>query len=95
LGYSVPVGPGAFGVSASVSYNSGFYFQPDSITHQPSYALLNANISYSLDNFRFYLFGTNLTHKRYFDQVSPSTVADVVTYGAPLVAGGGVEWKFN
>lgn len=56
-------------LSADYIYNDGFFFlaQNSEASHEPSYALLNARISYLLErwNLRITAFGDNLTDERY------------------------------
>ncbi len=63
--YTAELGSGTLNLGANVYYNSGFYPESDNVIKQHSYALLGANIRYTLSNgLSIGAFGKNLTDRR-------------------------------
>jgi len=96
--YTVPASFGDVTLAASYSYNDGFYWQPDNRVRQPSYSLVNADISLeSRDGlWRFHVYATNLFDIRYYNFAETSnSLGDVGTPGKPRIVGIGVKRKFN
>lgn len=94
LGYDVGLGTGRLAMGLTASYSSSVYFTPDNVFKQPGYTLLNATVSYQIGAYRIYAFGTNITNKRYLNQLSASAFGPFVSYGAPSIFGGGVNYSF-
>jgi iron complex outermembrane recepter protein len=72
VNYSMPINGGKLSVAPSLAYNGGFYWDPDNRTRQPSYAQLDATVSYLLpgDHWTVRLWGKNLTDKQYYTYVA-------------------------
>jgi iron complex outermembrane receptor protein len=91
LNYTLPIYGGKLAIAPTLSYNGGFYWDPDNRTRQPSYALLDATLSYLLpgDHWTVRLWGKNLTDKQYYayvaeealSQGNPGAPAAPRTYG--------------
>jgi len=95
--YSFPVGPGNLGLNVNYYFNAGFYWDPDNRVKQPSYDLINAQVSYELPNsgWRITGFVRNLTNKFYYAQVSTSgVIGDQYSAGAPRTYGLTLGFKY-
>ena len=99
LNWTVPMG-GKFKLrlAPSLSYNSGFYWDPDNRTRQPSYSLLNFTATLATADNRWALraWASNLTNKHYYayvaeqgDQTGNSSVP-----AAPRLFGAAIDFKF-
>jgi len=80
--WTAPVGPGEFVAHADYTYQSRKFFFPVQSARQPGYGLLNARISYRLDepNVEISFWGRNLTEKKYSSYILDFyTAAGVVT----------------
>jgi iron complex outermembrane receptor protein len=66
--YVVPTSFGDWDVTLSYYYNDGYYWDPDNRIRQPSYGLLDGQVSWSLpgDNWRVAIWGKNLTGAEYY-----------------------------
>jgi iron complex outermembrane receptor protein len=99
LNWSVPVaGQLEFRLAPSVSYNRGFYWDPDNRTRQPSYSIVNLTATLAPADSRWALraWASNLTNKEFYayvaeqgDQTGNSSVPS-----APRLAGIAIDFKF-
>lgn len=88
---------GAFGASANVKYNSGYYFNPNNSIKQNAFAILNGQIFVepkALGGVRLSVYGKNLTNPDYLGSVLESAISSVVSYGAPRQYGIQADYKF-
>ena len=76
------------GASFTYYYNSGFAWTVDNRVRQSEYSLVNAEVSYTLqNNFKLSVWGRNLTNTRYAQGVSVTTFADAIAYARPISYG--------
>jgi iron complex outermembrane receptor protein len=87
--YTIPFAVGRLELNGSVSYNSGYYWDPDNRLKQPSYALLGAFVKWSPDrqNWDLRVWGNNLTDKKYYAFESAYSLGDVYSPAAPATYG--------
>ena len=92
--YSVPVGDFKLRISPNLSYNDGFFWDPDNRIRQHSYLLLDTTIAVTTlnDRWAIRIWGKNLTNRKYYGYVAeqgeasgnPSVPAAPRTYGIAL-----------
>ncbi|UZW53675.1 TonB-dependent receptor [Sphingobium sp. JS3065] len=94
--YTVPIGAGELGLSASYTYNDGFFWEPANRIRQRGYGILGGEISYGFDDNRYKIrvFGRNLTDTKYLTQGSEGAAADLGSPGEPMAYGIGFGFKF-
>jgi iron complex outermembrane receptor protein len=95
--YSFPVGAGDLGFNVNYYFNSGFFWDADNRVKQPSYDLINAQISYELPDSGWKITGfvRNLANKFYYAQVSTSGgIGDQYSAGAPRTYGITLGFKY-
>jgi iron complex outermembrane receptor protein len=88
---------GEFGANASVYYSGRQKWDLNGLVTEGSYALIDAQLSYSpanVDNFRFVLWGTNLTDRAHLEGSIETAVAEAVSYEPPRQYGLRVEYRF-
>lgn len=97
LNYTVPVYGGKLSIAPTLAYNGGFYWDPDNRGRQPSYAMLDATLSYLLpgDHWTVRLWGKNLTDKQYYTYVAEEAQPEgnPSAPGAPRTYGISVDFK--
>jgi iron complex outermembrane receptor protein len=86
---------GTFGATASVSYNSGYYPAPDNRLEQPSYTILNGELSWTTpdDRFKFALWGRNLTDETKLLYLAAAQF-DLAIYDEPRTYGVSITTNF-
>ena len=89
LAYEYPIMIGTLGFNIAWYYNDGFYWEPENRLRQPSYNLLNAQLSFSPvhEKWDVRLHGSNLTDEKYYTQLSSSVQQDAGGPGAPRTYG--------
>jgi iron complex outermembrane recepter protein len=94
--YAIPTDIGAFEVSGSFYHNSGFFWEADNRTRQPSYNLVGAVLSWtsSNDHYRASLWAKNLTNAYYYTFVSEGTNKDSGSPALPRTYGASFGVKF-
>lgn len=94
--YSTRVERGALQATANVYFNSGYYFEPDNVLKQPSYAKLGASVKWTSDRgVTIGLFGRNLTQRRTAGFAASQTDGTVlVSYDEPRVFGATLGYEF-
>jgi iron complex outermembrane receptor protein len=93
--YSVEVGDGTLGATANLFHSARFYWDVNNRVFQPSYTLLNGEISYSFagDRFRVAVWGKNLTDELVMAQANSANQLDSVTYDRPRTFGVSLDIK--
>jgi iron complex outermembrane recepter protein len=87
--YTVPFATGKLELNANLSYNSGYFWDPDNRLEQPSYTLLGAFVKWmpSQQPWDLRLWGSNLTNKEYYSYESAFSLGDVASPAAPRTYG--------
>jgi iron complex outermembrane receptor protein len=87
--YRGDIAGGRLDASATLSYNSGFYWDVGNRLRQSAYTLLNGRISWGPDGspWRVALWGRNLTNRVYEAYVADTTQADAVAWARPRSVG--------
>jgi iron complex outermembrane receptor protein len=95
--YSLPVANGVLDSSVNVSYNSGYYWNPDNRLRQPSYALLGANFKWTPTgaNWDVRLWGNNITSKHYYTIESAFAFGDIYSPAMPATYGIAADYHFR
>ncbi|TZG29377.1 TonB-dependent receptor [Sphingomonas montanisoli] len=76
------------GAAVTYYYNSGFAWTVDNRSRQSEYSLVNAEVSYTLqNNLKLSVWGRNLTNTRYGQGVSVTAFADAIAYARPISYG--------
>lgn len=82
--------------SANYYYNDGWYAAPDNRLSQPSYSLIDANVAFETadKNWRFSLFGRNLTDEEYSNFLYNQADGDGTSWAPPRTYGLTLERRF-
>ncbi len=96
LNYTQPFSTGTFGATAGISYNSGYFPAPDNRLEQPSYTILNGELSWSTpdDRYKFALWGRNLTDETKLLYLAAAQF-DLAIYDEPRTYGVSVTANFH
>jgi iron complex outermembrane receptor protein len=97
ISYSHAIDAGELHFYAGANYNSGIYFDPGNRIHQPKYALVDAEISFSptaLPGAKVSVWGKNLTNHDYLQSVLESQIGDAGSYSDPRTYGVRLEYQF-
>ncbi|MDB5968394.1 MAG: hypothetical protein JWQ90_844 [Hydrocarboniphaga sp.] len=98
LSYTFDVGPGTVETGADVYYNSGYFYTAQNLSRaeEPSYATLDARISYLYTPWRLRItaFGKNLTNTLHAINKLPTDIGTWTTYAPPVTYGVRVNWDF-
>lgn len=85
-------------VETGVSYydNDGYFFDPQNVSEQPSYSVVNARLSYLYNpwDVRLTVYGSNLENSEYFLTRFPVDFNDSGNYAPPRTIGARLEWNF-
>jgi len=94
--YTQAFSTGTFGATASVAYNSGYYPAPDNRLEQPSYTIVNGELSWTTpdERYRFALWGRNLTDETKLLYLAAAQL-DLAIYDEPLTYGVSFTANFN
>jgi iron complex outermembrane receptor protein len=95
--YVFPLGArGAVTMTATYSFNDGFYGEPDNRLHQPSYNVVNAQVAWaSADEiYEVRLWGKNLTDADYVSAIGSQVNGDFAVFNPPRTYGITVSRKF-
>jgi iron complex outermembrane receptor protein len=94
--YYFPVSIGRVGFSATYSYNSGWFAEPDNRLQQRAYNLVNAQLYLALmnDHFRFKVWARNLNNAAYAQSLASQANGDYIQYAPPRTYGVTVETRF-
>lgn len=86
--YRLPTSIGDFTLAGTWTYNSGFYFDPQNRTSNPSYHLLNATLTWEPESGRWVrLWVNNLADEQYYTTVQASNFGDLYFPAAPRTYG--------
>lgn len=87
---------GRLTISGNVFHSDRVYYDFANRLYQPSYTLLNGEVAWSSpdEDWRFSLYGTNLTDERVYQQISDNSFAYFHTYERPREIGFSVEYNF-
>src|SRR5690606_1651679 len=86
--YRLPTSIGDFTLAGTWTYNSGFYFDPQNRTSNPSYHLLNATLTWEPESGRWVrLWVHNLADEQYYTTVQASNFGDLYFPAAPRTYG--------
>jgi iron complex outermembrane receptor protein len=96
LNYEIPTPSGDYDASASYSYNSGWYVDPDNRLHQAAYGLYNARFSWTAPStlWKVAVWGKNLGNRQYTTALASQANGDYAVYAPPRTFGITVDWKF-
>ena len=94
--YSVPTSAGLIDATVDYYYNSGFYWEPDNRTKQPSYSIIDARLAWSPQNghTKFWIYGKNLENKHYMWFSNSGSLGDDYAPAPPLTTGVGFEYSY-
>jgi iron complex outermembrane recepter protein len=95
--YSIPMTSGVLDASLNVSYNSGYYWNPDNQLRQPSYALLGGNFKWTPTgaNWDVRLWGNNITSKHYYTIEDAFAFGDIYSPAMPATYGVAADYHFR
>lgn len=87
--YSVPTSVGRLELNLNISYNSGYYWDPDNRLKQPQTTLVGAYLKWisSQQPWDVRLWSNNLTDRRYYSYESAFSLGDVASPAAPRTYG--------
>lgn len=93
--YIIPLAEtGRLRLTALYSYNSGYVFEPDNVSRQSSYSLLNGSVEYRPnENFGVEVWGRNITRTKYAVQKITTGTGVTMAVGTPRTYG--VNFKFD
>ncbi|MFA7441365.1 MAG: TonB-dependent receptor [Sphingomonadaceae bacterium] len=96
VNYTMPLWEGQLLLNANLYYTTRIYFDPVEQFYQNKHALLNLRATYTTadDKWAFSVFGTNVTDKKYRNQVQPATGAVQQGYGEPAAIGVSAQLRF-
>lgn len=95
--YDIPVRSGDISLSASDSFNSGFYPEVDNVLHQSSYHIVNASVTWEPveGEYRVRIFGNNILDKAVVSQAATEPTGYIADYtNPPFVFGGSFTIDF-
>jgi iron complex outermembrane recepter protein len=94
--YTVPSAVGPVEFNTSLSYNSGYFWDPDNRLKQPSYTLLGAFVKWTpfQKNYDVRIWGSNLTNKEYYAYEAAFSLGDVASPAPPRTYGVTVSAHF-
>lgn len=91
---TTPIGP--MTASVTENYNDGFFFDPQNRLSSGSFNLVNANLTWSLnDSVDFQLWARNLLDKHYYAFIGSSTLGDEFYPSAPRTYGVTLRWRLG
>ncbi|HEX3809862.1 MAG TPA: TonB-dependent receptor [Rhizomicrobium sp.] len=94
--YTIPLSSGTIDLNANVSYNSGFYWDPDNRIKQPAYALVGAYVMWAPNeaNWDVRVWGNNILDKKYYAFEDAFSLGDIGAPAAPATYGVTLEMHF-
>jgi len=88
--YIIPLATrGDLTLSATYSYNDGFYGEPDNRLHQPAYHVVNAQVSWNSSDqlYKVRFWGKNLTNAEYTSALGSQPNGDFAVFNPPRTYG--------
>jgi iron complex outermembrane recepter protein len=87
--YQIPTSVGTFGASGVVSYNDGFYWEPDSRSEESDYTIVNAELSWRSNDEKYLVrvYGKNLTDEEFSVYTTEASFGDTLAPAPPLTYG--------
>ncbi|MDB5423892.1 MAG: putative TonB-dependent receptor [Phenylobacterium sp.] len=94
--YTQPLPVGSLRSTLTVSYSDSFFWQVDNRLKQPSFTIVNAQVSWisPSERWKVTVFGDNLTDERTEIYVREATVGDFASYSKPRSYGIGLAVNF-
>jgi iron complex outermembrane receptor protein len=94
--YSTTVAAGTLDVNVNLSYNSGYYWDPDDRLRQPAFALLGGYVNWTdgKGKWSYRLWGNNVTSRHYYTYEDAFAFGDIYSPAMPATYGVAVERKF-
>jgi iron complex outermembrane receptor protein len=95
--YAKETGAGTIAAYVGVSYSSGIFFDPNNRIEQPSYALVDSELSFApagVPGLRFVVWGKNLTNRAVLQMALSSQISDQSSYAEPRTYGIRAEFSF-
>ena len=95
--YTVPLAAGRLELNLNVSYNSGYYWDPDNRLKQPETTLVGAFVKWmpSQQPWDLRLWSNNLTDKKYYSYESAFSLGDAASPAAPRTYGATFAYHFR
>ncbi len=92
--YTLPTDSGNFRASFNWYFNDGFFWEPDNRYKEPSYDVLNVEVSWTnaKENTRLRIFGANLTDSEYSLYTNTGQFGDLRSMAPPQTWGVGVDF---
>lgn len=97
LNYSTQLASGnEFSFDLSLSYNDGYFTEPDNLLSQDSYHLVNARaqVDFMDDQMSASVWGKNLTDELYTSVLTAQAIGDIYSPSAPRTFGVSLEYRF-
>lgn len=87
--YNIPTSGGAFDLNANLSYNSGFYWNPDNRLKQPAFTLVGGYLKWTPDSAKWdvRVWGNNIFSQKYYAFEDAFALGDVYSPAAPATFG--------
>ena len=94
--YTIPTSFGTLAATGNVAYNSGYYPAPDNRLEQPSYTMVNGELSWTTpnDRYRFAIWGRNLLDEEKLLYLAAAQF-DLAIYDEPMTYGVSLTANFN
>lgn len=94
--YMIPLQNSQVNLSATYSYNDGYYFEPDNTRKQDPFDNLSASLLWrnGMDNVSVRLWGRNLTDEKVVQNYAAQNHGEQVFYTTPRTYGVTVKYKF-
>jgi iron complex outermembrane receptor protein len=96
LFYNIPTSVGEFDLSGTYAYNDGFFWEPDNRIEEPSYSLVNAEVSWTSTDSRWgaSVYGRNLLDEEYAIWRTAFALGDAYAAAPPSQYGAEFRFKF-
>ena len=95
LNYELPTQSGLFGLSTTLAYNGGFYWEPDNRVKEGSYNIFNASFYWTSANGKYHIrvYGKNLLDEEYSIYTTESSFGDTASPAPPHTYGASFELR--
>lgn len=96
VSYAWQMAAGEVVASANYYYNDGYFWEPENRHEQPSYELVNADLSFTTadEEWKFKFFVKNLMDEEYSYYGNSSAAGDAVSAAPPRTFGVAAEYRF-